>query len=186
MMRGSEIIREKKEFEELLVKNEKKRKAMSSNYINLTITEHKTTQHDTEILERIEELKQAAKKRQTIQWKPEPLLCKKFDVLDPYEHKPFHKEEREVRERSLKDFVKDAVMRGGRSETETFKGNDGNLFFKEVQASFIEEGKEEAAAEKQEEKVEDGVEDKAQGEEQLVVSMEARPEMSLFQSIFDD
>ena len=182
-------MRERKEFEELLAKNEKKRTAMSSNYINLTIAEEENPNRNKEILERIDELKKAISKRKTSEWKPESLLCKKFGVLDPYEHKEFHNEEPERRKPTLNDFIKESVMKGGKSEMNEIKskGNDENLLFKEVQASYMEEIKTENEEENNNkegvEKEEDENKDKQQ---QLVVSMEARPEISLFQSIFDD
>ena len=183
-------MRERKEFEELLAKNEKKRTAMSSNYINLTIAEEENPNRNKEILERIDELKKAISKRKTSEWKPESLLCKKFGVLDPYEHKEFHNEEPERRKPTLNDFIKESVMKGGKSEmNETkSKGSDGNLFFKEVQESFMEEIKKENGEEVNKEGVEkeEGEDENKDKQQQLVVSMEARPEISLFQSIFDD
>ena len=178
-MRGSEIIREKKEFEELLAKNEKKRKAMSSKYIDLSITKDKNIDHKKEIMEKINELKKEINKRKTIEWKPEPLLCRKFNVLDPYEHKPFYKEELSKPKHTLKDFVKDTVMKGGKSEMQEIRG-DGNDFFKEVQASFLGEEQQQPEDIKPEEEAQE------ETQEQLIISIENRPEMSLFQSIFDD
>ncbi len=207
-MRGSEILREKNEFEALLVRNEKKRVAMSSNYINLTISEQKSEGMDPKIAERIEELKHDLKKRQSAPWKPSPALCQKFGVLDPYQYKPFQKEEKAKPPK--KEFVAGPTTMLGKATTETVKKilakNDGNDFFKQVQASFQEELRapplekvQDVPQKEAKEQSKDTSTEKAKGEEaakpegeevvekqQLIVSMETRPEMSLFQSIFDD
>ncbi len=204
-MRGSEIVREKKEFEELWAKNERKRKAMSGNYVNLSIVATEDKIHSAEIQARINELQAKIQRRKTAPWKPEPALCKKFKVLDPYEHKPFEAEESEEKPRKgLKDFVKGEVITGGRGEKMASEAapeavpaaapNDGNKFFKEVQASFMQEEAKvdtemipQKIATAENEAEEKGAEEQNVPEEQqLVVSMEKRPEMSLFQSIFDE
>lgn len=193
-MRGSEIIKEKQEFEDLYKKNEKKRSAMQSNYINLSIVEDTSKNRNSEIQSRIDELKKQIKKRIIVNWKPEILLCKKFDIPNPYENKPFiepDQESEKVHKFKIKDFVKGDTIKGNKSEENKQKiQNDGNAFFKEVQESFIQDLKNDGEIPKIDENKEKIVENCEKQEEkleqQLVVSMEKRPEMSLFQSIFDD